>query len=175
MPGALANLEQLERYSAYVIPLNNVRTASGCSSIDPRAEAYSGFLYSASAGFNPRDLCNADLIVDGRSISAAKTQQEGIDVMASYTAATDIGTLGFNASVNHIIRNVESTVEGSPLVSRLDGVGDPISWRGRGSVTYNTGPFTATLSGNYVGSYTNDLPIPCRNRRCLRGRPSTST
>jgi outer membrane receptor protein involved in Fe transport len=42
---------------------------------------------------------------------------------------------------------------------QLDTVGDPISWRGRGSVTYNNGPFTATMFGNYIGSYVNDLPI----------------
>ncbi|AJP71179.1 TonB-dependent receptor domain-containing protein [Sphingomonas hengshuiensis] len=159
VPGALANLTQLNRYSAYVIPLNNVRTASGCTSIDPKAQQYSGFLYTAIAGFNPRDLCAADLIIDGRSISAAKTLQEGVDASVNYTRMTDIGTFSANVSVSHILKNAEATVAGSPLVSRLDTVGDPISWRGRSSLTYNRGAFTTSLFGNYVGSYTNDLPI----------------
>lgn len=159
VPGALGSLALLNRYSAYVIPLNNVRTASGCTSIDPKAAQYSGFLYTAIAGFNPRDICAADLIIDGRSISAAKTVQEGIDASVNYTRMTDIGTFAFNVSVSHILKNAEATVEGAPLLKRLDTVGDPISWRGRSSLTYNRGPFTASLFGNYVGSYTNDLPI----------------
>lgn len=159
VPGALATVDLYNRYSAYIIPLNNVRTATGCTSIDPRAQEFSGFLYTAIAGFNPRDICNADLIIDGRSISAAKTVQEGIDLSVNYFRPTDIGTFSFNVSLNHILRNAEATVEGAPLVKRLDTVGDPISWRGRGSVTYNRGPFTATMFGNYIGSYVNDLPI----------------
>lgn len=159
VPGALGTLEQYNRYSGYIIPLNNVRTATGCSSLDPRAADFSGFLYTAIAGFNPRDICNADLIIDGRSISAAKTVQEGIDASINYTTTTDIGTFNLGLSAAHILRNAEATVAGTPLVKRLDTVGDPISWRGRGSVTYNRGPFTASLFGNYVGSYVNDLPI----------------
>lgn len=159
VPGALANLDQLNRYSGYIIPLNNVRTATGCSSIDPRAAEFSGFLYTAIAGFNPRDICNADLIIDGRSISAAKTVQQGVDVSVNYAKATDIGAFSFSVSVSHILKNAEATVAGSPLVSRLDTVGDPISWRGRSSATYSNGPFTASLFGNYVGGYVNDLPI----------------
>src|SRR5690606_11688370 len=58
--------------------------------------------------------------------------------------------------------NKERTVEGAPLIEALDTIGDPISWRGRANVSFRTGPFSATLFGNYVGSYLNDQPITLR-------------
>jgi iron complex outermembrane receptor protein len=50
-------------------------------------------------------------------------------------------------------------VAGAPMIDVLDTIGNPISLRGRGNITYSTGPLSVTLFGNYVGPYTNDKPI----------------
>jgi len=65
----------------------------------------------------------------------------------------------FDLSASKVFTNTQRTVAGAPLVSVLDTIGNPISWRGRGSIGFISGPFSATLMGNYVGPYTNDRPI----------------
>jgi len=157
--GPFATPELLNIYGAYVIPINNTNiTATGCT-LDPKLQPYMGFLYSANIGFNPRDYCNVNVVVDGRSISAADTFQDGLDMSARYIAAAKVGTFTFDLAASKIFTNTQRTVAGAPLVSVLDTIGNPVSWRGRGSIGFLTGRFSATLMGNYVGAYTNDKPI----------------
>jgi len=156
-PFASANLMNL--YGAYVIPIHNTDVTGGGCTLDPALEPYTSFLYSANLGFNPRDYCNIDVVVDGRSISAAETFQDGLDLSAHYAANAKVGTFTFDLSASKIFSNTQRTVAGAPLVSVLDTIANPISWRGRGSIGFASGPFSATLMGNYVGSYTNDKPI----------------
>ncbi|MBO9669170.1 MAG: TonB-dependent receptor [Sphingobium sp.] len=146
-------------YSAYIIPVHNTNvTPTGCT-LDPKLEPFTHFLYAANIGFNPRDYCNVNVVVDARGISAANTAQDGLDMTAHYTTRAKIGVFNFDVSASKVFKNVQRTVEGAPLVSVLDTIGNPISWRGRGSLGFMSGPFSATLMGNYVGPYTNDKPI----------------
>jgi iron complex outermembrane receptor protein len=161
-PGPFANPALLAQYSPYVIPVNNTPDGSGGCTVDPAIAEFTGFLYGANLGFNPRDFCRLNAVVDGRTISAANTFQDGIDASINYLTDTSIGTFGFNLGVNKILTNEERTVAGAPMIEALDTIGDPISWRGRGSVSFQSGPFSATLFGNYVGSYLNDQPITLR-------------
>lgn len=156
-PFATAALEQ--QYRPYVIPIHNTDvTATGCT-LDPALGEFSNFLYSANLGFNPHDLCNVNVVVDGRSVSAANTFQDGMDFSADYSTNTGIGSFAFNLSVSKIFHDEQRTTEGQPLTSVLDTIGNPVSWRGRGGVTYAKGPLSLTLFGNYIGSYTNNAPI----------------
>lgn len=161
-PGPFANPELLAQYSAYVIPVNSTPDGSGGCTPDPAIAEFTDFLYGANLGYNPRDFCNLNAVVDGRTISAANTFQDGIDASVNYVTDTSIGTFGFNLSINKILTNEERTVEGAPMIAALDTIGDPISWRGRGSVMFRRGPFSATLFGNYIGSYLNDQPLTLR-------------
>ncbi|HEX7709563.1 MAG TPA: TonB-dependent receptor [Sphingomonadaceae bacterium] len=156
-PFATAALEQ--QYRAYVIPIHNTDvTPTGCT-LDPALQEFSSFLYSANAGFNPHDLCNVNVVVDGRSLSAANTFQDGLDFNASYFTNSGVGSFAFNLSVSKIFHDEQRTTLGQPMTSVLDTIGNPVSWRGRGGVTYSTGPLALTLFGNYIGSYTNNAPI----------------
>ena len=157
--GPFATPALLAQYSAYVIPVRNTNiTASGCT-LDPKLEPYTHYLYAVNAGFNPRDYCNINVVVDGRSISAANTFQDGLDVTASYIAQAKIGTFNFNLSASKVFSNTQRLVDGAPLISVLDTIANPVSMRARGSVGFMSGPFSATLMGSYVGPYTNDKPI----------------
>lgn len=156
-PFATAALEQ--QFRQYVIPIHNTGvTPTGCT-LDPALAEFSSFLYSANIGFNPHDLCNVNVVVDGRTISAANTFQDGMDVDANYFTKAGTGSLAFNLSVNKIFHDQQRTTVGQPMTSVLDTIGNPVSWRGRGGITYANGPFALTLFGNYVGSYTNNAPI----------------
>ncbi|MXO65757.1 TonB-dependent receptor domain-containing protein [Altericroceibacterium endophyticum] len=157
----LATAENREIYSAYIVPINNPDTCvnSDPSTFDPNLVEYASFLYQANAGVNPRDYCGIDVVLDGRGLSAAKTMQDGIDLSLDYVTGTDAGRFGFNLGVSHILSSKSVTVAGNDPVDTLDTIGDPISWRGRGNISYATGPFSATLFGNYTGGYTNDAPL----------------
>lgn len=156
-PFATPELEQL--YRPYVIPIHNTNvTATGCT-LDPALEEFGNFLYTANIGFNPRDLCHVDVVVDARGISAANTFQDGLDLNANYFRDTRIGSFALNLSASKIFTNTQRTIAGAPMVSVLDTIGNPVSWRGRGGLTYATGPLALTLFGNYIGPYTNDKPI----------------
>ncbi|MBO9576941.1 MAG: TonB-dependent receptor [Sphingobium sp.] len=157
--GPFATSALLTQYAPYVIPVHNTNvTPTGCT-LDPKLEPFTHYLYAANIGFNPRDYCNVNVVVDARGISAANTAQDGLDMTAHYTARAKVGTFNFDLSASKVFKNVQRTVAGAPLISILDTIGNPISWRGRGSLGFMSGPFSATLMGNYVGSYTNDKPI----------------
>jgi len=156
-PFASPELEAL--YRPYVIPIHNTNvTPTGCT-LDPALGQFGNFLYGAAIGFNPRDLCNVNVVVDARGVSAANTFQDGLDLSANYFRDTRIGSFALNLSASKIFTNTQRTVAGAPMVDVLDTIGNPVSWRGRGGLTYSTGPLAVTLFGNYVGPYTNDKPI----------------
>jgi iron complex outermembrane receptor protein len=156
-PFATAALEQ--QYRPYVIPVHNTNiTPTGCT-LDPALDEFKGFLYSVNLGFNPHDLCNVNVVVDARSVSAANTFQDGMDFTANYVTDSGIGSFAFNLSASKIFHDEQRTTLGQPLVSVLDTIGNPVSWRGRGGLTYSRGPVSLTLFGNYIGSYTNNAPI----------------
>jgi iron complex outermembrane receptor protein len=159
VPGPLGSAALETLYRPYVIPIHNTNvTASGCT-LDPALQQFVGFLYSANVNFNPRDYCNVNVVIDSRTLSAANTFQDGLDINLSYFKTTGIGTFLFNLGASKIFTDTQRTVAGAPMISVLDTIGNPISWRGRGNVTWTNGPVSASLFGNYVGPYTNNQPI----------------
>jgi iron complex outermembrane receptor protein len=157
---------------AYLSPfLSAIPATPGCVNSDPstypkalqdiiKGNLYGpdtiGFLYGASTLTNP---CGLQVIIDQRVTNLAKTHQTGLDLSASYAIDTAFGGVNFSGGVSHIFQNKEQAVEGGPVNDALDRIGYPVSWRGRGTVGIFHGPVSANLSLNYVGGYTNDLPI----------------
>lgn len=58
-----------------------------------------------------------------------------------------------------MLGNKTQIVAGGPTIDGRDIINYPVSLRGRASVTWSNGPLTLTPSLDYVGSYTNNLPI----------------
>lgn len=148
-------------YSAYIVPIQN---PAGCnnsdpSTFDPKLREFANFLYQVSAGVNPRNYCAIQVVLDGRGLSAAETKQQGIDLSLDYTRLTSAGRFSFNLNATHLFQNDAVLVAGAPAQSNLDEVGQPISWRGRGSLSWSKGPLSLSFFGNYVGSYRNNAPL----------------
>jgi iron complex outermembrane receptor protein len=108
------------------------------------------------------NLCDVRAILDGRVINAAKTTQDGVDLQASYSfnAVQSFWNLGF--SVSKILSNDQQIISTSPELNALDRINFPVSLRARTHASWNRGSWSATVFGNYVGSYVNDTPIQGR-------------
>ena len=157
---------------AYLAPyIQAISTPAGCNNADPStwnpalAQALEGdlygpgtigFLYGASTINN---ACGIHAIADARTTNAAGTKQDGVDLSATYIVNTKAGVFTIAAAATKILDNKTQPIAGQPYSSELGRIFFPVSLRGRGSVGWLNGPFSANLAVNYVGAYTNDQPL----------------
>ncbi|RSV44171.1 TonB-dependent receptor [Sphingomonas sp. ABOLD] len=157
----LSNPTFASLYSRYIIPVNNPATCVSGSpaTYDP---VLARFIAGHPALYNVPVLgaCSVNVIVDGRSANAATTFQDGIDVQLSYTLQTGIGRWFVSANATRILNQTLQTVAGGMTQDVLDTYYYPVSLRGRGQIGWNKSGFGVNLFVNYVGSYTNTIPLP---------------
>jgi iron complex outermembrane receptor protein len=82
-----------------------------------------------------------------------------VDLSGSYNLTTGFGTWTFAGTFTRILHNDLSVVPGARSIEALDIMNFPVSRRGRASVNWSLGGWTASVAANYLGSYTNNLPI----------------
>ncbi|MET0245901.1 MAG: TonB-dependent receptor [Sphingomonas sp.] len=159
----LANPANASTYSQFIIP---VPARAGCvngspSTYDPSLAPFlENFLYG---GASITDPCGIRVVLDGRYQNVASAVQNGIDVQASYSVDTGIGTVLIGGNFTKILKNEQRQAPGLPAFDALDRINYPISFRARGNLGYVRGPFSANLFVNHVGGYLNDQPITIRN------------
>jgi iron complex outermembrane recepter protein len=149
-------------YSKYAKAINN---PPGCvngnpSTYDPALIPYINAvglytLYRPVAGHE----CSVQAVLDGRMTNVGTTNQEGLDINTGYHFDTPVGLFDLRAMVTIVLNENAQYVAGAPVVSRLNTLGYPVAWRGRGGVTWMDGPWVANLFMNYVGSYKNTTPL----------------
>jgi iron complex outermembrane receptor protein len=148
-------------YSKYAKVINNTGCVQGDpSTYDPVLKPYLAAvglytLYRPVAGHE----CQVQAVLDGRMTNIGVTNQEGIDFNTSYHFDTPIGLWSAQATVTLVVNENAQYVAGSPVVSRLNTLGYPVAWRGRGALGWMNGPWNANLYMNYVGSYKNTTPL----------------
>lgn len=147
-------------YSQYIIPVHNPASCvdGSPSTYDP---TLANFIAAHPALYNTPILsaCTVNVILDGRSANAATTFQDGLDFQATYVTDTDWGHWTLGASVTKILNQTLQTVAGGSRQDVLDTYYYPVSLRGRGQVGWSNGGLGLNLFFNYVGSYTNTIPI----------------
>jgi len=150
-------------YDKYIIPVHN---PAGCvngtpSTYDP---VLANFIAAHPALYNTNIVgaCSVNVILDARSANAATTFQDGLDFQASYTFDSGIGHWLISANATKILNQTLQPVAGAATSDVLGTFYYPVSLRGRGQVGWNKGRFGANLFVNYVGSYTNTLPLSGR-------------
>lgn len=152
-------------YSAYIIPVHNPGTCvnGNASTYDP---VLANFIAKHPALYNTNIIgaCSVNVILDGRSANAATTFQDGLDFQASYVFDTSIGSWILNANATKILNQTLQPVAGATTADVLGTYYYPVSLRGRGQVGWNKEGFGANVFVNYVGSYTNTLPLTGRPR-----------
>ncbi|HWU04015.1 MAG TPA: TonB-dependent receptor [Novosphingobium sp.] len=156
----LSNATNAALYSNYVIPVHNPSTcvAGNTSTYDPVLAnflASNPVLYKATV-FN---ACTVNVIIDGRSANAASTFQDGLDFQLNYMTDSRVGRWNFALNVTKILNQTVQTVAGGATVDVLGTYYYPVSLRGRGQIGWSRNGLAANLFVNYVGSYTNTIPV----------------
>jgi iron complex outermembrane receptor protein len=159
----LSSPQNAALYSQYIIPVHNPATCvdGNPSTYDP---TLANFIAAHPALYNTPILsaCTVNVILDGRSANAATTFQDGLDFQATYVTDNDWGHWTLGASVTKILNQTLQTVAGGAKEDVLDTYYYPVSLRGRGQVGWAKNGIGLNLFFNYIGSYTNTLPITGR-------------
>lgn len=111
------------------------------------------------APIDESNICSARAITYSRNANASDVRQDGIDLMADYQF--DVGANHFTiaGSFTKILHNKTQVVAGGTTIDGRNIINYPVSLRGRGSFTWHTGPLTVSPAFDYIGPYTNNLPI----------------
>lgn len=98
--------------------------------------------------------------VDARVINASQTSTDGFDTRASYTLkAGRAGDFTFSGSASFTNAFLLKTTETAPVINTAGGSG-PVRWRGNGSVVWDRGPWSVTVTGRYVGHRATSTTAP---------------
>jgi hypothetical protein len=109
------------------------------------------------AGAGPAGV---NAIFDNRLANIVTSTQSGVDLSAAWSIATDYGNFGASASITGLIDYIFQALASEPGISLVNTFGEPLKWKGRGSLRWGKGGFTGMLSVNYVSSYENTLFTP---------------
>jgi len=157
-------------WSAYITPIHNPANcvANDQSTWDPALVAFMnlpalyGNMGSVSNAFssNPNiSPCLVNVVTDGRHANMAATEQAGLDLELNWAIPSDIGFWTVGASTTRVLKHDQQLVAGLPMSDRRGMYNEPSSIRARANVGWYLGDWGAHLFANYIGSYTNDLPI----------------
>lgn len=111
------------------------------------------------AAIDQSNFCSAQAITDTRNANAAAVKQDGIDITLNYRFETGESNWMLSLSGTKILNNNLQLTSTGSYTNALDIMNQPISERGRAGITWNMGPYTVAPALNYVGSYTNNIPI----------------
>lgn len=143
------NLNQADTYGQYIVRDPDVATVT----------PYLDGEFGRFVGIRP-DPASVRYIFDGRFQNLGSFRTSGLDLSAIYDLDTSIGSFTFSAAATHMLEYENQAARGLIYIDRLDTTGWPQSWRARAEAVWRQGPWRASLSGNYVGGYTNDTVTP---------------
>lgn len=101
-------------------------------------------------------------IVDGRFVNTSALNVSGLDLDLSYGHDVGPGRLDATLSATWLFQYRQRLTPSSPSTDRLDTFGNPVNLRLRGSIGWTQGPLSATLIGNFVDRYKDDVSSPAR-------------
>jgi iron complex outermembrane recepter protein len=161
----LASPQARQLYTQYLTP---VPARAGCVNGVPSTypTQLTPFVNARNlSGVPPQDWCAVRVGIDTRAANGNATKEDGIDVQVYYARETGWGRFNLNAAVTHFLSGEQQLIEGGAFFNALDRINTvttnyPVSWKGRGTLGWERGPFNAALSFNYSGSYENDQPLP---------------
>lgn len=114
----------------------------------------------ASVGTTPAASYGA--IVDGRFVNTASLNVSGLDWDLRLARPLGSGELSAAVSATWLFEYRRRLTPLAAAIDRLDTVGNPANLRLRGTVTWHRKAVTATIIGNYVDSYKDDVNVPNR-------------
>jgi iron complex outermembrane receptor protein len=148
-------------YPQYAKAINTTGCVEGNeATYDPQMKKYLDAVGLYTLGYSVAgQVCSVKAVIDARTTNIGTTNQEGVDINVNYHFDTSIGLWNLQAMTTIVVNENAQYTAGSPVISRLNKMGYPVAWRGRGAVTWMNGPWVASLYMNYVGSYKNTAPL----------------
>lgn len=92
-------------------------------------------------------------IVDAGFVNASSLVVSGEDLSAQYGFTTGADQYAIDLGASHLDQYIQQVTAQAPPVSFLDLPGNPTNLRGRGSLSWTRGAFSAAGTLNYVSSY----------------------
>lgn len=92
-------------------------------------------------------------IVDARYVNTTRVEVEGLDANLDYPFSLRGEAFQVSANLSYLDRFESQNTPGAPVVSTLNRPNEPIGLRGRGTLRWSRGPWTASTSANFVDSY----------------------
>jgi len=111
--------------------------------------------YNSTPPVAPGDI---GAIIDNQLANVASTRESGLDLNATYGLATVAGTFTFQAGGTYLLEKENRLTSGSPFVSNLNSLFNPVDLKLRNSLMWNRGGLGAALFMNYVGPYRDIRP-----------------
>lgn len=157
----LASAANRAAFGKFITPISNPTTcvAGNPATYDPKLRDYLAGRIADYIVPVTGTYCQVNVILDSRKTNLASTLQDGLDFSLNYGFDSGVGRWTVGGSVTKILNN---KVKASPSVAeanRLDELYYPVSLRGRANIGWNQGPWAANLFINYVGDYTNTIPL----------------
>jgi iron complex outermembrane recepter protein len=92
-------------------------------------------------------------IVDAGFVNASSLEVSGEDITAHYGFTAGLDQYALDISASHLDQYIQQVTAQAAPASFLDLPGNPTNLRGRGSLSWTRGAFSAVGTFNYVGSY----------------------
>ncbi|WP_294298395.1 TonB-dependent receptor [uncultured Sphingomonas sp.] len=155
----LANATNRALYSAYIVPAIQPSTCVNGNRATYNPAYLAALARPTVASVDESNFCSARAVTYVQNVNASSVRQDGIDISASYQFATGAHNFTIGGTFTKILSNKTQIVSTGPVIDGRDLINYPVSARGRGNITWNTGPLTVSPAVNYVGPYSNNLPI----------------
>ncbi|WP_427963511.1 TonB-dependent receptor [Altererythrobacter sp.] len=108
----------------------------------------------------PPDHANC-IYADGRSRNLGRSKMNGIDFNARYrTFVGEADTLTFALNGTYLTTYDVAFTPGGEFVSLKNRIYNPLTFKARGSVTWDHGPFMFRTQVQHIGGYKNDIVDP---------------
>lgn len=115
----------------------------------------------AETGFTGVLPSPVTLFIEGRNANLAQTKAEGIDFDARYGFDTEgMGsfTLGLNGT--YFLKYDTAITATAPIIDQLNDIFNPLTFKMRGSLTWDRGPVSGNVFVNYQNAYDNTTATP---------------
>jgi iron complex outermembrane receptor protein len=101
-----------------------------------------------------------EALIDLRYTNIARTEQSGVDLFVDFARPVGSSYLDISLGATRLLKNDYQVSDLVAGVELLDKFAQPTKWKGRTSVAWMRGGFTANATINYVNSYSNSLFTP---------------
>ncbi|MEO6152675.1 MAG: TonB-dependent receptor [Croceibacterium sp.] len=159
LAGYLASATNRQLYAPYIVPAIQPSTCVNGQRATYNPAYLPALGRPSVAVIDESNLCSARAVVYTQNSNASDVRQDGIDVMAEYRFSAGPHQFAISGSFSKILGNDTQIVAGGAVIDGRDIINYPVSMRGRGSVNWRYEALSITPSFNYIGPYTNNLPI----------------